>query len=74
MANNDGVRWGHLHQIDYRTKVGSEAWKARHSNNIQHLSAYRRLEEVAGHDIARQYVDSPVNEKLKAIEKHDKKK
>ena len=62
-------KWGSLNEIDMRTKVGSPAWKARHSKDIQHLSAYRRLHDLAEHDEVRDLVDAPVSEKLKAIKK-----
>jgi hypothetical protein len=36
-------RWGRLREIDKRCKVGTEAWKARHTTPIQKLSAWRLL-------------------------------
>lgn len=45
------VKWGHLSQINYKTKVGSEAWYASHpSAKVRKLSAYRYLHLIApGH-------------------------
>ena len=44
------VRWGHLHEIDYRTKVDSKAWHDRHALRLKHLSAWRRLHDLAPHE------------------------
>jgi hypothetical protein len=62
-------KWGSVSEIDMRTKVGSPAWKARHSRDVQHLSAFRRLHDLAEHDDVRELADAPVSEKLKAIHK-----
>ena len=62
-------KWGSVNEIDMRTKVGSPAWKANHSRNIQHLSAYRRLHDIASHAEVRDLVDAPVSEKLAAIKR-----
>ena len=43
------VRWGHLHEIDYRTRVGSKAWFDRHPLRIKHLSSWRNLHRLAPH-------------------------
>lgn len=69
------VRWGHVHEIDYRTRVGSVAWKARHSRRLQHLSAWRFLHVQRAHKgVAREghkrgyrpSSDMPVSQKLDA--------
>jgi hypothetical protein len=65
------VRWGHLHEIDYRTKVGTEAWKKYHAYRLRHLSAYRRLHELVGHRVARKFVNSTIREKLRAIKRFE---
>lgn len=44
------VRWGHLYEIDYRTKVDSPAWHARHPTRIKHLSSWRYLHLLADHE------------------------
>jgi hypothetical protein len=61
-------KWGSVDEIDRRTKVGSDAWKARHSESIQHLSAFRHLHDIAPHEDVRHLADASVQEKLKAIE------
>jgi hypothetical protein len=61
-------KWGHLDEIDYRTKVGSKAWKERHPENIQKLSAFRFLHEIAPHEEVRDLADSSVKKMLKAID------
>ena len=63
------TRWGSLDEIDYRCRVGSEAWKKRHPRRIQHLSAYRRLHDLADHEQVRELADAPVSKKLDAIRK-----
>lgn len=67
-------KWGHLDEIDYRTKVGSKAWKERHTENIQKLSAYRYLHEIAEHGEVRDLADATVKDMLKAIDEHQKDK
>ena len=67
-------KWGSIDDIDYRTKVGSDAWHARHSEPIQHLSAFRRLNEVAPHSEVRHLADSSVEEKLQALRDIEQKK
>ncbi len=62
-------KWGSINDIDKRTKVGTPAWKRVHSRDIQHLSAFRRLHDLADHEDVRHLADSPVSEKLKEIEK-----
>lgn len=43
------VRWARLAEIDYRCKVGTPAWVARHPRwQTRKLSAWRRLHAVAG--------------------------
>lgn len=39
-----------LDDIDYRTKVGSDAWKARHNEDERRLSAWRRLHKLLDHE------------------------
>ena len=46
----EGQRWGALREIDYRTKVASEAWFGRHPRRILHLSSHRYMHELAEHD------------------------
>jgi hypothetical protein len=60
-------RWGRVSEIDKRTRVGSKAWMDRHSTDIQHLSAYRKLHQLADHQEVRNLVDASVEEKLNAI-------
>lgn len=60
-------RWGKVDDIDHRTKVGSEAWKARHSNKIQHLSAHRRLHQLSDHEHAREFTDKSVKDKVDEV-------
>ena len=56
MAHTDRtVRWGHLTEIDYRTRPGSEAWRARHPRRIQKLSAWRRLHDLRTHQTVRRH-------------------
>lgn len=62
-------KWGSVNQIDKRCNVGSEAWKQRHSPNIQHLSAYRHLHQLAEHSEVRHLADKSVSQKLNAIKK-----
>ena len=62
-------KWGSVDDIDNRTKVGSEAWKNQHSEDIQHLSAYRRLHQLADHEEVRHLVDAPVEDKLEEIKR-----
>ena len=65
------VKWGHVHEIDRRCKPGSEAWFRRHPTRVQHLSAYRKLHDIADHQEVREYVDASVKSKLKAIKKFE---
>jgi hypothetical protein len=44
------VRWGHLREIDYRTRVGTPAWHQRHPLRIKHLSSWRNLHRLAPHE------------------------
>jgi hypothetical protein len=67
-------KWGHLDDIDYRTRVGSDAWKKRHPENIQKLSAFRYLHEIAEHPEVRDLADATVEEMLKAVDEHRKEK
>lgn len=60
-------KWGSVDDIDRRTKVGSDAWKARHSTKIQHLSAFRHLHQISDHGDVRHLADKSVSQKLKAI-------
>ena len=39
-----------INDIDYRTKVGSEAWKNNHTKSTQQLSAWRRLHALLPHE------------------------
>jgi len=41
------VRWGHLHEIDRRIKVGSHAW-ADMPRRLKHLTAWRYMHLVPG--------------------------
>ena len=61
-------KWGSVDEIDMRTNVGSAAWKQRHPRRIQHLSAYRRLHQLAEHEQVRHLVDAPVSQKLQKIQ------
>ncbi|MHC4121736.1 MAG: hypothetical protein ACYSWO_30055 [Planctomycetota bacterium] len=36
--------------IDYRTKVGTEAWNNRHTEQQKKLSAWRRLHALLSHE------------------------
>lgn len=68
-------RWGRVDEIDRRTKVGSEAWKNRHSEDIQNLSAHRRLHQLTDHEHAREFTDKSVQEKVdevRRLENEDK--
>jgi hypothetical protein len=67
-------KWGSVNEIDMRTKVGSAAWKAKHPRRVQHLSAFRRLHDLAPHEEVRHLADAPVSQKLKAIDKLEGKK
>jgi len=50
IATGEKVRFGSLLEIDARTNVGSEAWKARHEEHrLKKLSAWRGLHAVASH-------------------------
>jgi len=40
-------RWGSLDEIDYRIKVGSQAWKAL-PRRIRQLTAWRRMHMLPG--------------------------
>lgn len=43
------VKWAHLCDIDYRTKVGSAAWERVHPDwRVRKLSAWRRLHDIYG--------------------------
>lgn len=42
------VKWAHLHEIDYRTRVGTQAWKRRNGPGARKLSAWRRLHALGG--------------------------
>lgn len=44
-----GRVFGHLKEIDYRTHVGTEAWKRRHPPRIRKLSALRRAHMLEEH-------------------------
>lgn len=41
---------GSIEKIDYRTRVGSEAWMARNDAKAKKLSAWRRLHALLPHD------------------------
>ena len=44
------VRWGHLHELDYRTNVGTTAWFRRHpEQRLRKLSAWRYLHTFGTH-------------------------
>jgi len=47
------VKWAHLCEIDYRTKVGTPAWKGAHTHKQAKLSAWRRLHMFGGHATVR---------------------
>ena len=49
-VRNPGTVWGSLCEIDYRTKVGSDAWYARHVPRLRRLSAWRRMHMLSQHD------------------------
>jgi len=40
---------GSTDEIDYRTKVGSDAWRSRLTPDAQKLSAWRRLHALLPH-------------------------
>ena len=73
MTKDRSLKWGSINEIDRRLKPGSDAWKARHSTPIQHLSAYRRLHDLADHDQVRDLVDAPVSKKLAEIKRLENK-
>ena len=62
-------------KIDKRTRVGTEAWKKRHDEPTQQLSAYRRLHMLMPHDEVKKIAkpDDPP-EKLAALVKEAEKK
>lgn len=40
-------KWASLEEIDFRTKVGSPAWEARHPRwQVRKLSAWRRMHKI----------------------------
>lgn len=39
-------KWAHLHEIDKRTRVGSQAWFANNSRGARRLSAWRFLHKL----------------------------
>ncbi|MHC4296519.1 MAG: hypothetical protein ACYS7Y_04400 [Planctomycetota bacterium] len=41
---------GSTEKIDYRTRVGTDAWKKRNSPQARKLSAWRRLHALLPHD------------------------
>lgn len=43
------VKWAHLSEIDKRTRVGTAAWHARHTDPQKKLSAYRYLHKLGDH-------------------------
>lgn len=69
MSNNNEEKrkWGRVGDIDYRTKVGSDAWFDAHPENIQHLSAHRRLHMLADHEEVRHLTDASVEDKIEEI-------
>lgn len=50
------VRWGHLHELDRRIRVGTKRWEAL-PNRLKHLSAWRAMHKFsrAGHASVRGY-------------------
>ena len=59
-----------LEDIDYRTRVGSEAWKKKHDRETQQLSAWRRLHALLPHEDVVQLAKSTDHpDKLAAIVK-----
>lgn len=45
------VKWDRTCHIDYRTKVGTDAWTARHPRwQTRKLSAWRRLHDQHDHE------------------------
>lgn len=49
MARQRKVRWARLSEIDRRTKVGTPAWKSRHTTKQKKLSAWRFLHTKLSH-------------------------
>jgi hypothetical protein len=49
MARQRKVRWARLTEIDRRTKVGTRAWKSRHTTKQKKLSAWRYLHVKLSH-------------------------
>lgn len=57
--------------IDYRTKVGSDAWNARHTEAQKKQSAWRRLHALMPHEEVKKVAsyDMPVAELVAAVKK-----
>ena len=43
------VRWGHLHELDKRFRVGSPGYNA-YPNRLKHLHSWQTMHAVAGND------------------------
>ena len=76
------VRWGHLFELDRRTRVGSAAWYANHpETRLRKLSAWRCLHALARHTQIRWAArfrgvdpssDIPLREMVRMVERHNK--
>ena len=52
--------------IDYRTKVGSDAWRSRLTPEAQKLSAWRRLHALLPHEKVKELVNLEMSGKTLA--------